>query len=88
MSVNTSRSGFQVVTVPVFFGGQASFSSFETGSPLRKCMEYFVPPVYAVTSINSEAHCVAQAPSPLVPSEYSYTAEAELLYFPPAYSSQ
>lgn len=45
MSVNTSKSGFQVVTVPVFFGGQASFSSFETGSPLRKCMEYFVPPV-------------------------------------------
>lgn len=41
----SDRSGFQVVTVPVFFGGHGSFSSLETGSPLRKWMEYFVPPV-------------------------------------------
>ena len=72
MSVNTSRSGFQRMVVPVFLprsvGSDFSPPMF---SPFSKWREYFFPSRHTVTSINSLAYWVAQEPRPLRPKEYS-----------------
>ena len=75
MSVKTSRSGFQRIVVPVFLRSAGSIVSscpfLPTGLPFLKCREYFCPSRQTVTSMYSEAYCVAQEPRPLRPREYS-----------------
>ena len=71
MSVNTSRSGRQRMVVPVFFRSVGCDSSAPTISPFWKCSEYFCPSRQIVTSMYSDAYCVAHAPRPFKPSENS-----------------
>ena len=75
MSVKTSMSGRQRIVVPVFFlsaGSAISSCPFlPQGLPFLKCRDYFFSSRQTVTSMYSEAYCVAQEPSPLRPREYS-----------------
>ena len=75
ISVNTSTSGRQRIVVPVFFRSAGSIVSslpfFPTTSPFLKCREYLFPSRQTVTSMYSDAYCVAQEPRPLRPRENS-----------------
>ena len=64
-----------MMVVPVRFSLEGSTSSAfflaPTTLPFLKCKEYLLPSRHTVTSMYSEAYCVAHEPKPLVPSEKS-----------------
>ena len=75
MTVPVRRSPFESSRTP----------SSPTGLPRRKLINLTYLPSKESTSIYFDAHCVANAPRPLRPSEYSYDADSALLFiFPPA----
>ena len=49
----------------------SSLPFFPQGRPFLKCRLYLFPSRQTVTSMYSEAYCVAQEPRPLVPNEKS-----------------
>ena len=71
MSVKTSRSGSQRNREPVFLPPQGVFSSCPTISPRSKWRLYAKPSRWMKASKYREAYCVAQAPRPFRPREYS-----------------
>ena len=75
MSVNTARSGFQRMVVPVFLEAAGFLTKPSLVpvlfSPFSKCRLYSNPSRVTVTSIYSEEYWVAQVPRPFRPSENS-----------------
>ena len=69
--VKTSRSGSQVMVVPVFFRSAGATCISPTRLPFSKWRSYRLPSRRTVTSMKAEAYWVAQAPRPLRPWAYS-----------------